>query len=95
MLTDIQCNNLWSNASPDNPIVIDSDEGKQVMDWVEKINKTNFTPNRDYLRDRFDPFFSPIDHKMINDRKQLAKHNHKHNVEQVGNEYIDNAHKYK
>lgn len=43
----------------------------------------------------FQPFQSPIDFKMINNRQDLANHNRQHNVEQVGNEYIDNPHKYK
>lgn len=37
----------------------------------------------------FQPFLSPIDNKMITNRKELQEHNTRHGVVQVGNEYIN------
>jgi hypothetical protein len=39
MLTDKQCEQLWSAATKECPIVVDSDEGRQVMAWVAAQNK--------------------------------------------------------
>ena len=42
----------------------------------------------------FQPFQSPVDGKMINNRNQLSSHNREHGVEQVGDEYINKREEY-
>lgn len=39
MLSDEQCQAIWENRTVENPLYIDSEEGKQVMDWVARMNK--------------------------------------------------------
>jgi hypothetical protein len=35
-------------------------------------------------------FKSPIDHSMITNRRQLREHERRHNVRQIGNDYVGN-----
>lgn len=87
MLTDLECQTIWKSASKDNPIIVDSDEGKQVMAWLERFNKSRARHKVNFEINSFTPFKSPIDGTMIVNRKQQVSHDHYHNVVQVGNEW--------
>ena len=87
MLTDQECKEIWESASKDNPIVVDSVEGKQVMAWLERFNKSRAKYNVNFEINSFTPFKSPIDGTMIVNRKQQTAHDHYHKVVQVGTEW--------
>lgn len=87
MLTDAQCQDLWDNASKENPIVIDSPEGKQVMQWLRRKNDEDRFTGTTFEVGSFKPFRSPVDNSIITNSKQLSAHNRFHDVEQVGDEY--------
>jgi len=95
ILTDLECEQRWVSKSPENPIVIDSDEGKQVMEWLDKTINQKVEHQKPHYITFFKPFQSPVDFSMINNTQDLKNHNRQHNVEQVGNEYVNNANKYK
>lgn len=35
-LTDAQCETRWETATKKNPIIVDSEEGIQVMAWLDR-----------------------------------------------------------
>lgn len=70
--------------------------GKEVTREEFMSRKVGFDFDKPFhiQSNSFQPFQSPIDGKMINNRQDLSNHNRQHNVEQVGNEYMNNPHKY-
>ena len=86
MLSEQECQELWEQASPAHPIVVDSPEGKEVMSWLHRQNHPN-APAKKIQINSFQEFVSPVDGSVINNRKLLAEHNRRNGVEQAGNEY--------
>lgn len=88
MLTNQQCQEIWES---DQKIVVDTPEGKQVMDWVREQNKLKGKECDLYggipVFGSFTAFTSILDGKEISSSKQLAEHNRRYGVEQVGDEF--------
>ena len=87
MLTDQQCAKMWNGASNNNRIIVDSKDGKQVMDWLGRKNE-GLVSNGAPMGISRKAFISPIDGSRIRGAADLAAHEREHNVIQVGNEYV-------
>ena len=59
-MQDLECEIVYNNASKDNPIVIDSVEGKHVMKWLERKNQGRANTAAHMIHSR-QPFVSPVD----------------------------------
>ncbi len=86
-LTYEECENMWNSASKDNPIVIDSVEGAQVMKWLSMRND-GLVPNAAPMIHSRQPFVSPIDGKVIASAQGVRDHEKQHGVTQVGDAYV-------
>lgn len=74
----------WKEAKGGKPM-----STRDIIDftkWLKQVNKAEASNTLQI--NSFQPFMSPVDGSMINSRNDLSNHNKRHNVEQVGNEYV-------
>lgn len=87
-LTDEQCKDLYEQwQAGDIKLIVDSPIGKKIFQWLESNNKKIDTDFKKFNVNAFKEFRSPIDGTMIASRKQLADHERRHGVKQVGNDF--------
>ena len=86
-LTYEECENLWNAKTKENPLVVDSEEGVQVMKWLTLRNSRRVSVEAPMIHSR-QPFVSPIDGKVIASAQGVRDHEKEHGVTQVGDEYV-------
>jgi hypothetical protein len=90
MLTDEEIAKMWDESTVENKFPVEHYDA--LLDYLARFNESCAAKATSaHQINTFEPFFSPVSGKMINNRKDLKNHNREHNVEQVGNTYINEA----
>ena len=87
-LSTKECESLhkqWQQS--DIKLIVDSPVGKQIFKWLEAQNKIIDADFKRFNVSAFKEFRSPVDGTMIASRKQLADHERRHGIKQVGNDF--------
>lgn len=77
---------IWDGASKDNPIMVDTNEGRQVMDWVAENNRSVTACRTPYMYMGMESFESPIDGEKITNSEVLSAHCKRNDVYQLGDD---------